>query len=254
MAQGDEMMEGSISSLIVESLQSNQSGDVLSPEDLAWVDSCLIKDAEVSDSSWNALKDALLEIVSSEPVSISYSAAGSGGSPRETDIMIHTPSKEAETAKFPVTNDNDGVVPILVDSETNSDSYPIKQNNGISLSPVFQGDDATETFVGDPFLPSYKEGREIYKDGKRESETIGSGLDLDPSAVELEPLSEDIFKVWDLGVSAEEEELFTQLNKALSENTFQSTSSAFDDSGSWKDLKDDSLDNLIAGIADLSLN
>ncbi|KAJ0076497.1 hypothetical protein Patl1_36556 [Pistacia atlantica] len=167
MAQGDEMMEGSISSLIVESLQSNQTG--------------------------------------------------SGGSPRETDIMIHTPSKEAETAKFPVTNDNDGVVPILVDSETNSDSCPIKQNNGISLSPVFQGDDATETFVGDPFLPSYKEGKEIYKDGKRESETIGSGLDLDPSAVELEPLSEDIFKVWDLGVSAEEEELFTQLNKALSE-------------------------------------
>lgn len=253
MAPGDDMMEGHISSLIVESLQSNQSGDVLSPEDLAWVDSCLVKDAEVSDSGWNALKDALLEIVSSEPGSLSYSAAGSGSS-RETDIMIHTPSKVAETAQFPVLNDDDGVVPILVESETNSDSYPINQDNGISVSQNFPGDDVTETFVGDPFLPSYTEGKEIYKDDQKDSETIGSGHDLDPSAVELEPLPEDIFKVWDLGVSAKEEELFTQLNNTLSETSFQFTPSASDDSGTWKDLKDDSLNNLIAGIADLSLN
>lgn len=138
--------------------------------------------------------------------------------------MIHTPSEEAETFQFRATNNvDDDVVPVFVESETNSDGFPVKQNNSVSLSQNFQGYDASEIFVGNPFLPRYKVGKEIYKAGKRGNETIGSGLDLDPSAVHTKPLSEDIFKVWDLGVSAEEDELFTQLNKALSETVFQST-------------------------------
>lgn len=61
------MAEGSIFSPIVESLQFIQSGDLFSPKNLAWIDSCLIKDAEISDSGWNSLKDALLEIFRTEP-------------------------------------------------------------------------------------------------------------------------------------------------------------------------------------------
>ena len=66
----------------------------------------------------------------------------------------------------------------------------------------------------------------------------------------------NIFRVWDLNIPAEEDDLIKQLNKAIAETetSFQSMPSAFDDSTAWKDLKDEPLDNLIAGIADLSLN
>jgi hypothetical protein len=37
-----------------------------SPEDLAWVDSCLNNDFDISASDWMPLRNALLEIISSE--------------------------------------------------------------------------------------------------------------------------------------------------------------------------------------------
>jgi hypothetical protein len=77
---------------------------------------------------------------------------------------------------------------------------------------------------------------------------------LNPVTDELEQASENIFKVWDLDIPSEEGELVKQLKKALSENSLRTEPSAFDDLGKGKDLKEASLDDLIAGIADLSLN
>ncbi|KAL5788721.1 hypothetical protein ACOSP7_005670 [Xanthoceras sorbifolium] len=243
MAVEDDMTEGSISSLIVDSLDSNRSGDVLSSEDLAWVDSCLIKDAEISDSNWNALKDALLEIADSQPESFSYSAVRIESSPEGTDMEILPSSEEAEAARFPVRNDDDDVSANLKSGKI-MDSYQINKK---IISQLLE-DDPTETFVADPFLQSYKYGERV-------SEVFDSGLkNYDLLAVEMEPLSDDIFKVWDLGVPAEEDELIKQLKKALVDTSLKSIPSALDDSGASKDFKDDSLDNLIAGIADLSLN
>lgn len=270
MAIRDEMMEGSVSSLIIESLESNQQGDTLSLEDLAWVDSCLIKDPENSDSNWNAVKDALLEIVNLQAEQVSYSASGIDGMSEGTDIEMYHPGKEAETAESG--KNDDDVVPIIVESKTNNDSHPVNQKAGISFSKLFEVDDTesetkndshsinqktgipfselfevndtVETSDGDPFLPTYKEG-------ERGSVSPDLGLDLDPFAVEIEPLSDDIFKVWDLGVPDEEDELITQLKKALAETSSASMPSTIDDSGTWED---ESLDNLIAGVADLSLD
>jgi hypothetical protein len=82
----------------------------------------------------------------------------------------------------------------------------------------------------------------------------GSGLDMGFTASDIEPSTEDIFKVWGSGMEDEEDELIKQLNKALAENPVQSTPSSSDDSGARKDLKEESLDTLTHGIADLSLD
>lgn len=242
----DEKMEGSVSSLFTVSFDSNLSGDVLSAEDLAWVDSCLVKDPEAPDGNWDALRDALLEIVDALPESVSYSSSGIDGPSVGTDIEMHRPDEEA-TAQSQK-NDHD-VVPANEESETNNDSYPTNKRTGIPVSKLFEGVDTIDSFKGNPFLPTYKEG-----ESESVGEAIALGADLNSLAFETEPLSERIFKVWDLGVPDEEDELITQLNKALAGTSSWSGPSGFDDSGTWKDRKDESLNSLIAGIADLSLD
>ncbi|KAL3644377.1 hypothetical protein CASFOL_012309 [Castilleja foliolosa] len=79
-------------------------------------------------------------------------------------------------------------------------------------------------------------------------------------SVELEQSKEDIFKIWDLEIPDEEDiGLIKQLNKALVESSLDPVLSVSDvdddDSKAWKQLeKDESLDDLITGIADLSLS
>src|ERR1044072_8151889 len=58
----------STASAILNSSYSQPNG-VLSAEDLAWVDSCLNKDSDVSVSDWVPLRDALLDIISSQSFS-----------------------------------------------------------------------------------------------------------------------------------------------------------------------------------------
>lgn len=83
---------------------------------------------------------------------------------------------------------------------------------------------------------------------------VGPGLDMGFTASDTEPSTEDVFKVWDLGIPDEEDELIKQLNKALAENPAQSTPSSSDDPGAGKNLKEESLGILIHGISDLSLD
>ncbi|QHO56953.1 hypothetical protein HN51_011616 [Arachis hypogaea] len=64
----DAQSEVSISSGVFNSAYSQQN-EVVSPEDLAWIDSCLTEDLNVPESSWIHVKNALLEIISSQPQS-----------------------------------------------------------------------------------------------------------------------------------------------------------------------------------------
>ncbi|KAJ6368731.1 hypothetical protein OIU78_001163 [Salix suchowensis] len=154
MIAGDsEMVQGSISSVLVDSMESNENRDVLSPED-----------PESHDSS--------------EP--------GSNDLPRGTGNLMH-PSNEAENLQSLVVTDDED-------------------------------------------------------------------LDMGFAASDTEPSTEDDFKVWDLGIPDEEDELIKQLNKVLAENPAQSTPSSSDDPGAGKDLKEESLGILIHGISDLSLD
>ncbi|KAB5561380.1 hypothetical protein DKX38_006337 [Salix brachista] len=163
MIAGDsEMVQGSISSVLVDSMESNENRDALSPEDVAWADSCLVKDPEFQPESHD----------SSEP--------GSNDLPRGTGNLMH-PSNEAENLQSRVVTD-DEVSVIDKEIQTRSNGFPINE-------------------------------------------------EID-----------------------EEDELIKQLNNALAENPAQSTPSSSDDPGAGKDLKEESLDTLIHGISDLSLD
>ena len=366
-------MESSVLSSILNSIESNERGEGLSPEDIAWVDSCLIKDPESSETNMNSLKDALLEIFISQPELINSSAAVSNGSPEETDVEILPSSEEADAVQFRGRTDDDLVLinketktkgndlpinlknntlpsltygensfllsniegleesgssgskldlgsstyemePSNVDDmvlaneeeKTKGDDLPIKLGNNTLQSLTYggnsflltnteglkesgssaskldlgslthelelsnvddmvlsneeektKGDDLPTklknntlqsiTFERNPFLPTYTEGL-------KESGRTESMLDLGSSAYDVEPSTEDIFRVWDLDIPAEDGELVKQLNKALTDNSFESIPSTLNDSGAWKDLEEQSVDNLIAGISDLSLH
>ena len=298
-------MESSVLSSILNSIESNERGEGLSPEDIAWVDSCLIKDPESSETNMNSLKDALLEIFISQPELINSSAAVSNGSPEETDVEILPSSEEAAAVQFRGRTDDDLVL-INKETKTKGDDLPINLKNNtlpsltyggnsflltnteglkesgssaskldlgsltheLELSNVddmvlsneeekTKGDDLSIklknntlqslTFERNPFLPTYTEGL-------KESGRTESMLDLGSSAYDVEPSTEDIFRVWDLDIPAEDGELVKQLNKALTDNSFESIPSTLNDSGAWKDLEEQSVDNLIAGISDLSLH
>lgn len=246
MNAGDnEMVEGSISS-VVDSLESNKNGDALSPEDVAWADSCLVKDDEISDGDWSSLKDVLLEILSLQPESHDSSEPGTDDLPRAADVLM-LPSDEAVKLQSSVVIDNE-VATINKELEMKSKGFPINEETDVSSSQLFQGD-FSETSLKHAFSPNYKED-----DDSKMSLPDGSGLDMAFSAYDTEPSTEDIFKVWGSGMEDEEDELIKQLNKALAENPVQSTPSSSDDSGARKDLKEESLDTLTHGIADLSLD
>nr|POE70630.1 hypothetical protein CFP56_40948 [Quercus suber] len=339
----ESAMESSILSSILNSIESNERGEGLSPEDIAWVDSCLIKDPESSETNMNSLKDALLEIFISQPELINSSAAVSNDSPEETDVEILPSSEEADAVQFRGRADDDLVLinketktkgleesgssgskldlgsstyelePSNVDDmvlaneeEKTKGDVPIKLGNNTLQSLTYggnsfllthteglkesgssaskldlgsftnelepsnvddmvlsneeektKGDDLpiklknntlqSLTFERNPFLPTYTEGL-------KESGRTESMLDLGSSAYDVEPSTEDIFRVWDLDIPAEDGELVKQLNKALTDNSFESIPSTLNDSGAWKDLEEQSFDSLIAGISDLSLH
>ncbi|KAJ4838091.1 hypothetical protein Tsubulata_022154 [Turnera subulata] len=244
MATDVEMEEGSITSIITDSLVGNQGLDALSPEDVAWADSCLVKDPEVSDVDWSSVKDALLEILSSQPES-QYSPPVSDALPEGTDVELPPSAEPASVLSLRRTNGDsipDG------DTETNNDELTVEGDIGVFLSQPCEVD-GSETSLKNAFLPTYKE-----EDDQRMTRPIDSEFDPGVWENEMEPPIDDIFRVWDLGIPAETDDLVEQLNKALTETFAQSMPSAFDDSGVWKDLKDLSLDAVIAGIGDLSLN
>ncbi|XP_028105377.1 uncharacterized protein LOC114304332 isoform X2 [Camellia sinensis] len=205
MAMGDDVMGGAGCSFFLDSVESKQGGDALSPEDVAWADSCLIKDSEISD-------------------------AGSDGFTGGTDFESLPSIEEAQTPPHlgrTVDNDddNDDDDDVLHNEvEENSDDY-------IVLNKVDKLKSRTK--LGNPFLPNYSED-------VKEIENTDLGLDLGFPVFERESLGADIFRVWDLDIPDEEDgELVKQLNKALVESSVRSMPS---------------LDDLIAGISDLSLN
>ncbi|KAL5563122.1 hypothetical protein UlMin_032869 [Ulmus minor] len=246
MAVEDKVMEGSVSSLLLDSLESNEKV-VLSEEDIAWADSCLIKDSEISDGNWNSLKDALLEIIGSQPTSVNSSASLSDGSSQKEVIEMLTTSDGSKANLFLEMETETETLP----GSTLNDLIPYNEEAQSSYSITTEPEDAEDLgsvgFVGNPFLPTYN-------DDVKETETVELGPDLSSSMYEIEPTTDDIFRVWDLDVPTEEDEFLKQLKKAFAQSSLKSKSSAFDDSDAWKDVVEDSLDNLIAGIADLSLN
>ncbi|KAK7405227.1 hypothetical protein VNO78_06426 [Psophocarpus tetragonolobus] len=240
----DAENEVSVSSAILNSIVSTQN-EVLSQEDLAWVDSCLVKDSDISETNWIPLKNALLEIISSQPESFT-----TGGE----DIQIPTYSISSEYNNTVSTSDDElNQQSLISDGKHLSESSSTYNVNPLHMTVESSTDEIPDDEKTGT-LPSFNPFLSTYNEDLKESETIEFGLYLDSSSYDMEHLADNIFKVWDLDIPSEEGELVKQLDKALSEDSLQTVPSSFDDSMKWKDMKESSLDDLVAGIADLSLN
>ncbi|KAK2408500.1 hypothetical protein P8452_70269 [Trifolium repens] len=255
------------STLLTSSVRLNspvlQQNGVFSPEDLAWVDSCLNNGFDISQSDWVPLKDALLEIISSQSQSFGVNGGEDNEShpfSEENNITLKLNQQPSTSDVKRLRNPSSTYDVSLLSMATETSSNEIADNE---LTETL----TSSTFPGSPFLPTYNEDvkyNETFDYGlnldsatyemEQTAENIFKVWDLDPVTDELEQASENIFKVWDLDIPSEEGELVKQLKKALSENSLRTEPSAFDDLGKGKDLKEASLDDLIAGIADLSLN
>lgn len=236
---GDDMVEDSASSLTVNPAEFKQSGDVPSLEDVNWADSCLVNDAEESDPKWAFLLDALAEALSSHP-----DAPASRASKRYTltegiDIAITPTGKETEPSVSLETAAFDSASIPAKELENNSDKYPI--NDQSDTSPL-------ETTNENVFLPTYKEGT-------REVDDFDAEFDTYFPVYVMEPRNENIFQEWDIDIPDVEDELTKQLDKILSGvNTSQSDPLNFDDTGVWEVSRGRSIDDLVAGLIDLSID
>ncbi|CAK8561282.1 unnamed protein product [Lathyrus sativus] len=220
----------------------------VSSEDLAWVDSCLNKDSDISESDWSPLRNALFEIISSQ--SQSFRVNG-----RE-DNESHQCSKDKNITSEHIQESSTSNANCLQNRSSTYNVELIRMANKTSTDVILDDEltgpslSSSSTFEGDPFLPTYSEDlkQNIFATYEMEdaSENIFKVWDLDCATDEMEEASENIFKVWDLDIPVEEGELVKQLEKALSENSLRTEPSNFADSGKGKDLKEGLLDDLIA--------
>ncbi|KAK1274798.1 hypothetical protein QJS04_geneDACA004173 [Acorus gramineus] len=193
--------EGDIWQTIVSSVVSTSGGSIMenvcSHEDEAWVDSCLAQDAELSDETWNSLKEALLDIISSQTTV----ASNNEPSPADGDAMSEG-------------NDN----PALIEEHEETD---------VALRYI------KDDFIPHPLVDNVDSDSE---DDTGPMSDIGS--------------TENIFRVWDLEIPAEEEdELVKQLNKALGETSTDAPAPKLGD----RSTSQYKIDDLVDGLADLSL-
>ncbi|KAB2635519.1 hypothetical protein D8674_026053 [Pyrus ussuriensis x Pyrus communis] len=217
MDVGDEVMEGTIQSLIMDSLESIKKG-------------------------------ALQEILGSQPPeSLSSSSLVTNGLTGGADTVILASRERAETKQLRRRIRN-AVLSIGEEAERSDEDDDDNDDDDDDMPTDEDLNNLqSSTFTGNPFLPGYK-------DDPRMTENLELGADISSSLSEMEPSTKDIFRVWDLDLPVEEDDLVKQLNKALEESLPQPVPSTFDDSDVWKSMKVDSVDDLVSGIADLSLD
>ncbi|XP_004514342.1 uncharacterized protein [Cicer arietinum] len=231
------------SSVTLNSTVSRQN-EFFSPEDLAWVDSCLNQDSDISGSDWIPLRDALLEIITSQSQSFSTDGQENNESlpyseEKKITLELNQESSNSDAEHLPNHSSAYNINHISMAVETSTDE--IQDNELTATLP-------SSSFQGNPFLPTYNE------EDLEKNEIFDLGLNLNAATYEIDDAAENIFKIWDLDIPSEEGELVKQLEKALSEKSLPPAPSAFDYSVNGKDPKEESVDDLIAGIADLSLN
>lgn len=152
----NSMVEGSIISHLDSGPESKEQVDALTPEDIAWVDSCLIKEIpDISDGNWNHIKDALLEILDLYPQGFKSSLPVSDNVPEGTnddindDMLLYNNVKEP---KFLSRDGNDpmnetGIAsedPQNQDSIGTSQSLPLTFSKNSLLSSYIEEDNVPE--------------------------------------------------------------------------------------------------------------
>ncbi|KAF5196109.1 hypothetical protein FRX31_014310 [Thalictrum thalictroides] len=238
----DDVWKSFVTSIVSENY--SQSGDdVLSPEDLAWVDSCLVKDPELSEDNCNAMKDALFDIISSEQVLNDDNTVVENDGMQRGVAMDFLMSEERE-----VRNDRGGggVGVTEGDSVLGVAALSLGEENDELLASI------TEKAESEQY-----EGLRSDRSRFRKFCTKGKKAEVDPELSLVNdsesPFEDDLFKVWDLNASVDEEdELSVELEKVFKETPLQSEQLALNDSFSNLDIG--ALDDIISGLADMSLH
>ncbi|CAL1385639.1 unnamed protein product [Linum trigynum] len=149
MAVNEDPAEGSIPSIILESLVSSQNGDSLSTEDIAWADSCLVKDPDISAGDWSSIKDALLEVLSLVPESLDSLSGDMDGCVGGTDDFQMLPPDQAVVIEQPSLRSDDNYhVTVGDEPNLNVDAMLSKEEMDVLYSLQFLSQDP-ETFNGD---------------------------------------------------------------------------------------------------------
>lgn len=233
----DDLKEVSDCSVLLDSLNANPNEETLSPADVAWADSCLSKDVGALDTDWSSVKDSLMEILTSQPQSGRQPTVNENLLPRESVRNLGFDRRYDQDEDL-IDEDHDiGDAQSIEISEDNEGYLAFGNKNGRARG--------RSRFDSNVFRPNYTE--EI---GKVKHLSFGMALSL--TTYEVEPLSEDIFKVWDLGIANELDDFTKEFSKPFVEVP-EEIQLISDDSTSWNDSMDVSVDHLIAGVGRLSL-
>ncbi|KAK9108957.1 hypothetical protein Sjap_017017 [Stephania japonica] len=274
MAEGDDVLEAMVSSIasgqcdenenpdylvgraieskdlweaiVASSRQDNQNESILSSEEIAWVDSCFVKEAELSDGDWNVLKEALLDIISS-----------SSSEPAQSSHVT-----TAESSDFARGADDNGITEMEIGDEApaqvtgGTDEDLVGASSEVRITEYLKN--IIENGENDQFAESTVRGQlhnylRNEKPNFRESDVDADGSSSLGVSNEGDFLSESIFRVWDLETSlGEEDDDVKLLENALAESSSTDLPSMYDYAP--HDTEKENLDNLIAYMADLSLN
>lgn len=220
----EELFLGDDSIAVLEVLMESKSkAELISPEDLAWVDSCIVAEPELSMESWDSLKEALLDSITS--FAYSYEENNAAG-----------PDEAGNGDRMVVDEEEDLRNPEIVHDQGDAAHVPTLGNR---TEENDRDDDDGE--------------KEIQKEIES-SESIFRVWDLQEEQEEKEHelIPELTRAVADLQVVEEEEDqLLSELKQAVAQSILRDKQrDAIDEATTAEDAK---LDELISTMGDLSL-
>ncbi|KAL1554345.1 hypothetical protein AAHA92_14912 [Salvia divinorum] len=262
---------------------------MFSPEDVAWADSCLSKDPGMLDSGWNSLRDALFTAFNAQHDPSEYK---SEDSPERANMDVVFDEDSGTVIDNPGGKTVNGIAAVSegtssgLSSEFQSPLYDLDEipfprlskqmeihstqgrndHHKLETTPLSiadtsdraeaSGDEISnhEDVDSDPFWSKHKMEEVFlptYDENLKDLGLSDPEVDFVFQESKLQQSTEEIFVIWDFDSTPEENDIVKQLNKALAGNP---APPFLDDSESWIGLQDRSVDDIISGIADLSLS
>jgi len=256
----------------------------LSPECVAWADSCIISFLDDSDNNnWGTFRDALTEIIDIHPEMFVFSSTtGTRGVLSPDEVMTESETIDlrrsepaAGSANSRTNSSNEEVSEII--SMLTFESDPSKNcledyyfPESIAENGNREPADGSKTDLGgvesieEDGSVSNGEAKEekpasvssqVFKDDFMSTYVEDNAEDCNVTEDPVKVTSQEIFKVWDLevvGDNDEEDGLVLQLKKALDESsTVQPLPQPLNDDQVVSEKSN--IDDLISGISDLSL-
>ncbi|KAH0915848.1 hypothetical protein HID58_030294 [Brassica napus] len=237
------------------SLSVKHEEDV-SPESLAWADSCIISFPDDSDNNdWGTFRDALTEIIDIHPQIFVPTETTTSVRSRD-EVMTEAESDQVSEIVSLLNFESDPSKNSLPDhyfpAESRTTNGPVDNHHTAGIESI-EEDGSVSNVEADEEPVS--ETPQVVKD-----DFMSSSYVEDNNADEVDVLEDpgnltpqEIFKVWDLkivGDGDEDDGLGLQVKKALDES---STIQPLNDDHDHVVVEKSCIDDLIAGITDLSL-